>query len=161
MKKLYFGFILLFGFLAFGAQIALADLIIDPMFKGKKKEQKDTNENTENNNEYECILNKKKKLSQKYKGTNLTMKLDNIDFSTSQYVQLGEHYFIDLKTFNKETCDNGRPWKDNFEQDLKKYERGFYINCREYIKFNKKQGESFGESTTFFVDVPMFLQTVT
>ena len=58
MKKLYLGFILLLGSLAFIPQRAFADLIKETMFEGKKQGQKDINKNV--NNEYECILNKKK-----------------------------------------------------------------------------------------------------
>lgn len=136
-KKIYISLVLLFGFFVFVTQNVLADLI-DPMKKISDEE---------------CIIDKKKKLSKKYKGPNLAIELNSINYPTSSYIRLGNRYFIDLKTFDKEKCNNGKPWENNFEQDLKKYERGFYVNCREYIKFNKKQDESLGEITTFFVDV--------
>lgn len=67
MKKLYIGFILLFGFLAFVPQIALGDRIVLPRIS--ETEAREIQK--EQTKELECLKKKKSKINEEYTGPNL------------------------------------------------------------------------------------------
>ncbi len=89
MKKLYIGFILLFGFLTFVPQVAVGDIpiILSPQEEQKLKEDKQKS--------LTCLNEKKAKVPSKYEGPNL--KLETIPNYKFQFSSPGTNmkYYID------------------------------------------------------------------
>ena len=133
MKKLYFTSILILGFLAFVPQVNSADSLPSATIqKLKQTKALQTKEQAEQNKQKNllCLLDKKLKLSAKYKGSNLklqtiSIKKTNLEKTTFKY------FLVDENT----TAEN------------LVYEYSQTIGCKEYIVI----GPSWEENNAYYV----------
>ena len=81
MKKLSISFVLLFGFLIFVPQIAMADVALPPGFISEQKRKEIENDLKKQYSA--CLQEHKSKLPKEYKGPNLTIIPESI---TTKYM---------------------------------------------------------------------------
>lgn len=115
MKKFLVCFILLFTFLVFIPQVALADSVyIYPPSEKQIQEDKDRQ-----SEELKCLYQKKSKLSPKYTGHNL--RLEEIPYIDPYYSGLGQHPYTENKYYTSD------------KKGTIMYGASFVSNCEEYI----------------------------
>ena len=135
MKKLYIGFILLFGFLTFVPQVVVGDIpiILSPQEEQKLKEGKQKS--------LACLNEKKANIPAKYEGPNL--KLETISQGKFQFFSPGTNmkYYIDpigILEVRKKNIDYRQYYK-HYETKLKEVLKQNYTltsivqNCVEYV----------------------------
>ena len=141
MKKLYIGFILLFGFLTFVPQIALGDMITPE--REKYEEQKRQRREILQEKALACLSEKKAKISGKYEGQNL--KLETRACREYDCYSTNMKYFIDpighleIAKKDKYLLGNTTLSEKRRKKEIKRilsedyFKNSFVRECEEYL----------------------------